>query len=485
MPTPRRQPAELRALRRRAIALLSAGALLVGLASLVSASLTLGHALSPVQFAAMVGEGFERTLRVEAVRLELRPMPLIRAEGVEIEGLGTADAAEVELRWRPLLSRKLRASVVRLEKPRLVLERGPDGDFVPIFRGDGADSRRLSALPRFEAESGELRVVQGERLVAVLRLAALSLSRFDAQGVADLVVAGNLTGGDGRWHVHPLQLRGQLVHGPEGTALRDGRAHARFVGARWWRGRDARARFGYGDGVVQIESLEARGFGGRWRVAGRVFLRGGTRLDVAARADQVDLVSVVEAMSPGSEPGDLGTLRASFERLRVPWRGGPRFEEGTGTGELRVSGGTLPGRSLLASLVGAQASPNPVAALTASVELREARVRSEDVRLETRDYRLEGRGSLGLDRTIELGGVVHFSGAMPSLPVTVAGTLSEPVVDAHPSRLPAGGIGTIASTVGKTGVGVARGAFSAGRRIGGVLGAIGGKALGVFRPDER
>lgn len=480
MPTPRRQSPELRAPHRRAFRLALAGAFLIGLATLLSAALTLSHALSPEQFAAMVGEGFDRTLRVEAVHLELRPMPRIRAEGVEVEGLGTAEAAEVDLRWRPLLRGQLRARTVRLEAPRLVLERGPDGDFVPILPGGGAGAQRLAALPRFEAESGEIRVVQGERLVAVVRLAALSLSRFDALGTAELVVAGNVTGGDGRWHVHPLQLRGDLVHGPEGTALHDARAHARFLGARWWRGRDARARFRYAAGVIQIESLEARGFGGHWRMTGRALLRSGTRLDVTARADGIDLTAVVAAMSPGSQPGELGVLRASFRRLRVPWRGGPRFEEGTGSGELRVAGGTLPGRSLLASLVGAQASPNPVTALTAHVELREGRLRSEDVRLETRDYRLEGRGSLGLDRSIALDGVVHFAGAMPSVPITIAGTLSEPAVDAHPSRLPGSGLGAVASTVRKTGAGVARGTRSAGRRLGGVLGAIGGKAMDLL-----
>jgi len=495
MPSPRRRRLELRALLRlRATRLLAAGVLLVAGALGLSATLTLSHALSPETFAALASDGLGREIRVASVRFDVlgsRGRPRLRAEGVEIEGLGTAGAAELEVRVRPLVRGRVHLSAVRLEAPRLVLHRGPDGAFLPLFgAGTGGGGSGLETLPVLEADGGEIRVVQGPKLDAVVRLAAFHLGRH-RDGFSRLVVAGNLTGGDGRWHAHPLHLRGRLVATEDGIVLRHGRARARHVGAAWWSGSDARARFAYRDGRLVFESVEVRSFGGTWRLAGTAWLRGGMRLDVTARADGVDVASLSSAAN-GRGPetdADLGVLHMRWTSLRVPWHGGPRFEEGRGAGTLRVVGGTLPGAWVLGSLVGLDAAPTPVESFSSPVELREARLHSDGLRLVTGDYVLEAAGSVGLDRSVALEGRVDLAGdlllprgasLLPSFPVTIAGLLPRPEVDAHMGRLPAHGIGAVAGAVQKTGETVVEGTLAAGRAVGRGLGAVGRKVGDLF-----
>ncbi|MBW2444820.1 MAG: hypothetical protein JRG83_02720 [Deltaproteobacteria bacterium] len=484
MPSPRRQRLDLRALLRlRATRMVLLGGVLVGIALAISAALTLSHALSPEAFAAMAGEGFEREIHVERVQLELGRTVRLRIEGIQIEGLGSAAAAEIELRRRPLIHGKLRARVVRFEDPKIVLHRGPGGEFLPVFQpGEGGN---LSDLPAFEAGGGEIRIVQGAKLTAVVRLKTLTLGRFDADHSAPLVLSGNATGGDGRWHTHPLQVRGRLVQTPERIELLDGFARARRVGAVWWSGRDARARFIYRDGRLEIASLDVRGFGGNWHVSGVAWLRGGMRLDLATRVDGVDFASLLSALD-GRGPetdADLGTLRMRWDPLRVPWRGGPRFEEGNGVGHLRVTGGRLPGTSLLGSWVGLEPEPTPVESFSALTQLHDARLHSDALRLVTGDYTLEAQGSVGLDRTVALEGRLDLAGdlllpkgatLLPTVPVTIGGLLPHPDIDAHVSRLPGGAVtGAVQKVGGVIG--------AAGRKVGGGLGAAGqkiGDALG-------
>lgn len=457
--------------RLRIALLLSLGAVVVSLALALSAGTTLSHALSPGAFAAMAGESFDRGLRVETVRLALLPRPWIYVEKVSIDGLGTAEAAQIELRLRPLLEGRIEVNRVRFEEPHFVLHRGPDGDFLPIFgagvTGDGP------LPPRLEAESGELRIVQGEQVTVVMRIDSLSLGRFHGDHTAELVLAGQLAGGDGRWRVHPLHLRGRLLHTPDRIALLDGRLRGRQVSVAWWQGEDARARFRYEDGRVRIDSIEVRGFGGTWRIAGTARLRGGTHLELTAVADGIDVAALGAASEPGGAPGDLGRLRFRFARLSVPWEHGPRWERATGAGDLRVLGGTVGGHSLLAAL-GVEPGPNPLREIVAPVTLAEGRLRSDGLRMETTDYTLDAAGSLGLDRSLDLEGEVRLAGTMlPPVPVTIGGALGRPEVDAHVSHLPARGIGAIVRTTGR---GI-QGAL-------GALGAAGRKAGGLLAPGE-
>jgi hypothetical protein len=476
MPSPRRPTPDLRALLRlRATWLALAGLVLVGLTSAATAALTLSHALSPTAFAAHVSGIFQRDIRVESVRLDLHGRPRLQVRGVTVDGIGRADAAEIELRVRPLLRGEVRLRHVRLESPAIVLHRGPDGSFLPILpprRGDGD----LGMLPSVETDGGEIRIVQGPQLTAVVRLTALSLGHFDASRVAPVVLAGNVTGGDGRWHTHPLYLVGDLVQATDHVYFVNGRARASYVGARWWSGRDARARFAYRNGRIEIRSLDVRAFGGSWHAAGRVALRGGTRLDLAVWVDGVDfasLLSAADGRGPETE-ADLGTLRMRWSALTVPWRGGPRFEEGRGQGLLLVSGGVLPGTSVLGSLVGRDAAPTPVESFSADdVTLADGRLASDAVRLVTGDYVLEAGGSVGFDRSVALEGNVNLAGGgaavLPTFPVTIAGTLPRPSVDTHVSRVPVNGIGAVADAMAR-GLGDALGVAGRGlKKVGNAL----------------
>jgi hypothetical protein len=496
MPSPRRHTSDPRPggepaaaprlaalLRLRATRIALFGAFLIAFTLVASAGLTLSTALSPAAFAAMVGDGFERGLRVERVALQIGRTPRVRVEGLEIEGLGSAGAAEVELRLRPLVRGEVRARVVHLEDPRLVLRRAPSGELLPIFPpGEGGE---LSTLPAFEAGGGEIRVVQGDQLTAVVRLTSLSLGRFRDARSAPLVIAGNVTGGDGRWHTHPIRLRGSLVRTNDGFELQDARARARHVGAKWFAGRDARLRFALREGRVEIESLDLRAYGGRWQAEGLAWLRGGMRLELALRTEGVDFAALLAAADGrGGETGaDLGRLAMRWDPLRVPWRGGPKFDEGRGRGHLRVSGGTLPGTSLLGSLVGLDPAPTPVESFSALVTLDEGRLHSEALRLVTGDYTLEAQGSVGLDRSVALEGRLDLAGdrirasVVPTVPITIAGELPHPRIDAHPSRVPGQGIGAVAGAVGRTGSTVARSTWAVGEKVGDALGAA-GKALG-------
>ncbi|HKJ24924.1 MAG TPA: AsmA-like C-terminal region-containing protein [Myxococcota bacterium] len=470
-------------LRLRATRLAGVGALLIAGALAASAALTLSHALSPAAFAAMVGDGLGGELHVERVSLGFDPRPRIRVEGLEIDGLGSAAAAEIELRLRPLVRGELRLRAVALEDAKLVLQRGPTGEFLPLFEpGEAGD---LSSLPAFEAGGGEIRIVQGDKLTAVVRITSLSLGHFRDTGSAPLVLAGNVTGGDGRWHTHPIRVRATLVQTAARLELHDGRARARHVGANWFAGRDARARFAWRDGRIEIESLDFRAYGGRWRLTGAVELSGGMRLDVAARVEGVDFAALLSAADGrrGKTRADLGRLRMRWDPLHVPWRGGPRFELGEGRGHVLVSGGALPGTSLLGSLIGLEPAPTPIESFSSLVTLRDGRLYSEALRLVTGDYTLEAQGSVGLDRSVALEGRLDLAGdrirasVVPTMPVTIAGTLPHPHVDTHVSRVPGGGIGVVAGVVGRTGLGVARTTLAVGEKVGDALGTA-GKAVG-------
>jgi len=467
----------------RAVRMALTGAVLIGVTAAVSAAMTLSYALSPVAFAALASEGFERELRVERVAFQLGHTPRVRVEGVEIEGLGRADAAEIELRLRPLVRGEIRARRVRLEGARFVVHRAPTGELLPVFEGGAGGD--LSVLPSFEASDGEVRVVQGDSLTAVVRLSSLSLGRFHDGRSARLVLSGNVTGGDGRWHTHPIRASADVVRTPERLELHEGRAYARYVGADWFSGREARARFGWRDGRIEIERLDLRAYGGRWQITGAFWLRGRLRLEVAAHADGVDVAALLSAADGhgAKTDADLGRLRMRWDPLRVPWSGGPRFELGEGRGQLRIAGGTLPGTSLLGSLVGLEPAPTPVDSFSALVTLRGGRLHSEALRLVTGDYTLEAQGSVGLDRSVALEGWLDLAGdrirssVVPTVPVSIAGTLAHLRIDTHASRVPGNGIGAVADAVGRTGARVARTTLAAGEKVGSALGAA-GRAVG-------
>jgi hypothetical protein len=415
----------------------------------------LQHALSPESFAAHASRGLGRTVVAERVRLAWTPGLRIRAEGLDVEGLGRADAAELELSWAALLRGRVRPVAVRLEEPRIELERTPDGGFAPIFRrpaGEGPGD--LGRLPRFEAESGEVRFVDAVRperpTRAVVRIRSLSVGRFDADGAARLVVAGFARDGDeARWWADRLRLQGRLIQSPERTALADGRFRAAHVRVRWWHGHDLAARFDYADRVVRVDALDVRAFSGRWSASGRIELEGGTRIACQARIRDARVAEMARAMQPDAEPGDLGALRARLD-LAVPWRGGPDWSRARGTGTLRIEGGQLSARSMIGS-----PRPSSVKHLGGDVRIRDGRVHSDDVHLVTDDYRLEATGSVGFDGSLDLAGRVHLShrglnklattralplpdgdAAFPAIPVTIGGRLGDADVDTHVSWVP-------------------------------------------------
>ncbi len=425
-----------------------------------TAALVLQHSLAPEPFAAHLSRGLGRDISIDSVALSLTPLPRVRMEGVVLAGLGTAGAAEVDVRTRPLLRGKVVARSVRFEDLAVTLYRREDGGFEPIVapRESGApfDWR---AFPRVEAQRGELRIVQGENVSAVIGLQSLSLARFhegdDETLGAPLVLAGRVGGADHGWSVRPLQLRGRLVRHADRFSFEDGRVRAEEAYVGWWSGRDVRARFRYDHGRVEVDPLDVVSFDGRWQADGVVHLRGGTRLDFETRITDVSVARLFGTSRPDDALADLGRLRTAWQ-LRIPWDGGPRFERGHGDGHLTITGGTLPTTSLSAKLSDAfgmgleQPRTTPVESLEAPVTLRDGRVRSEAATLVTGDYELRAAGSVGLDRSLELEGELHLAG-WPAVPVTIGGALPHPELETHPSRIPGRSLGAVADAFRNTG----------------------------------
>lgn len=451
-----RSPSPQRSRFRRPLVLVFAGAAMIFAAAAGTAALTLQHSLAPGPFAAHLTRGLGRPITVESVALSLRPMPRVRMEGVVIEGLGTAGAAEVDVRIRPLLRGRVVARSMVFEDLFVTIRRDADGAFEPLIPPRPASGPfDWRAFPRMEVQRGELRLVQGENVSAVIGLQTLSLARFDPGLSAQLVLAGSVGGEDHDWSARPLRLRGRLVRHEDRFTFEDVLVRAEDAYVHWWTGRNLRGRFRYDDGLVEIQQLTLSAFAGRWDADGTVHLRGGTRLDLDVALDAVSVAALFRAAQPDSALADLGRLDTDW-RLRIPWERGPRFERGVGFGQLVVKGGTLPTTSLFQELSrGLRFSPGPrqttpVESLSAPVALRGGRVHSDAARLVTADYTLDARGSVGLDRSLDLAGNLHLPG-LPAVPVTIAGALPRPDLQTHVGRIPRNGIDAMAQALRSTG----------------------------------
>jgi len=448
---------------------------------------------------------------VERVDVAFRPGLRIRAEGVVVEGGGSADAVEVALAIAPLLRRRVEPDGLHLRGPRLLLERGPDGGvraraFHSSRGGGGAGG--LPALPEVTARDGELVLVgtDGRPTGApVLRILRLDLDRFGPDDRASLRLELALDPAEGgRFGVAALALRGTLEHAGQGVALREGRVEASDLLARGLRFPAFAGRFEYAAGRATIAALSLSGYGGTIELTGTLRVGQPARFDGRIAASRLTLSPMIadwRGQPLGTDPGVLDVEGEVALRLARPG-------VGTGAGELTIVGGELPAGSLFSALLGtigrltgqmlslgAAAAPAPsrLERLSAPWALRDDRLHSDAFQLVTDDYRYDAVGSLGLDQALDLSGQVQLSsrglqrmlahGALPlpgaeavipSIPLRVSGRLGSPNVAANAAGLPRAAQVTLGGLV-RGGAGLVQGATEGG---GGLLegAAKGGKA---------
>jgi len=160
-------------------------ALLLGLAALIA------HAMFDSEhLKAMAREraqaAWARELSINTLSLRLFPVPALRATGLALSNpawaheahLAEADALEVRLSWRALLSGRIAPGALRVEGGRLKLERGADGRGNWELEGSGErhDAMDWRQLVRVEAHDVELGYRNGVASPSAWRIPTLMAS---------------------------------------------------------------------------------------------------------------------------------------------------------------------------------------------------------------------------------------------------------------------------------------------------------------------
>jgi len=169
------------------------------------------------------------------------------------------------------------------------------------------------------------------------------------------------------------------------------------------------------------------------------------------RMEKVDLDGLLQAFSPESAGSILGTLALVLD---LNGRAGDESPEGTvsGTARLEVTDGALTGDSLVAGisrgLKAAGVEPpdgdvTPFESLTADFTVRERIAVTDNLELRSPHLDLDGRGSFGLDGTLDFRLDARLSAEVTSALVAKAGSLGNLVGGSGRLRIPIGISGTL------------------------------------------
>jgi hypothetical protein len=496
---------------RRGLIVLLALAAIAFAAFFVAVPIVIDRNLSAEAVAARASALAGRPVTVESVGVTFRPGLRIRAQGLRVEGGGSADAVEVEVAILPLLRRRIEPLELHLKGARLLVHRGADGWprlrllHPPGHEPGSGSGPSFPVLPALDASDGEIVLVDaaGRPTGAPrLRVLRLELAPVSPQGRIPFEVRLALDPEEGhRAAFGELHVECQLERLDGETRVRSGRLDGHDLVARGLRFERFEGRFDYAAGRVAVHELELDGYDGSAGLAGALNVSGPIRYQGTLRLEDLDLAAAIQDWRGGAAlANDLGTLDASGE---VDWNFRQR-ELGTGQGDLSIESGTLPAGSLFSALLGtlgrltgqilslggaASPSPSQVERVTASWRLADDRLHTEDLEVVTDDYRYTAVGSLGLDQTLALSGTLHLTGrgaqrmlasaslplpgfgsVIPAVPVNVAGRLDGPKVTASAMGLPKAAQGTLGGLVrggGEAVGGAARGAKGA---LGKVLG---------------
>lgn len=448
-----------------------------------------------------------RPVTVESVGITFRPTLRIRAEGVVVAGAGSVDVVEAEVAVLPLLRRRVEASELHLRGARLPVERGQDGGLRlrvlhppgregPEVREGRDDGGSFPALPALEARGGEIFLVESDGTPAsapVLKIVRLELAPLRAEGRTPVRVEVALAPGEGgRLGIDRMRLEGFLERVDGAVRVRDGRVEGDALLIGSLRFPRLEGRFDYAPGRVGVERLVLSGYDGTVSFEGSVSPARPGRMEGALRADGLDLSALTEDWRGRSLETPLGSLDLEGQ-VALFLR---EADRGTGQAAMAIRGGALPAGSLFGTLLGsigrltgrvislgsrAAPAPSRVERISATWELRDDRLHTQDLEVVTDDYRYEGSGSLGLDQTIAFSGRLQLSnrgaqrmvasaalplgdagGLLPEIPLDVGGRLASPSFTAGISALPVAATSALANLVPGRG-GLAKGAAEAGK----------------------
>lgn len=303
-----------------------------------------------------------------------------------------------------------------------------------------------------------------------------------------------------------VSISGRLRPG-EPPAVKDGALRAERASLRRHAARDVAMRFALHAGTLAVEELRFDAWGGRVAQRGRIELGAPPRIALDLEAEDLDLAALAGAAAAG-EP----TRLSGRAQVSGPWAGEDNWLAPlAGQGQVRLRGGTLHGARVLRAITDALVATVPGSGLVpgarrpprqtrlesakATFVVRHGRLASEDLDVVTGDFRMRGAGSLGHDGSVEIRAEVALTSPgvdqiasgvgstrylprafrLPSIPVTVSGTLAEPVIRADAAAMPTatvrGLLGLpsrgldVVKGAGEAASSAARGAVGAGRRL--------------------
>lgn len=270
-------------------------------------------------------------------------------------------------------------------------------------------------------------------------------------------------------------------------------------------------RFTYHNPVLRLDETRFKAFEGDWRVDGTLALNGTTTFDLGVKVDHARVESIGRAFSEKeTEPAIFGILDGRGE-LHGQGSDLPAWEKTLrGKGHITVRDGRLPGfnifETVIRAVLGVFAKVIPVGKLAAlsgenrferfdqEFRIDRGRIWSDPIELTTADYLLTGKGSTGLDRTLDYRTTVELTpegtqkmitlaslpilgGALQGIapiPVRITGTVDEPKILPDASVISVGAVETLIRGVGGSAV------SGAGEVVEGV-----GRILGVGKKEQK
>jgi uncharacterized protein involved in outer membrane biogenesis len=226
-------------------------------------------------------------------------------------------------------------------------------------------------------------------------------------------------------------------------------------------GETTAATFDWAGRELRVGQLAFDAYGGAWRTHGSVSFDGTPTYTVAVRADRVAFRELAAAVAGEDVDEAFETLSGEAD-LHGAWTGPDAWQGALkGSGKLRLAGGQIESSAMIRSLFEAAIGqipgvslgggkraeePTRLERLEASFALRDGRAFTEDLVFVTSDYRMEGKGSVGLDGSLDLTTRVSLtargsykiyalalaplrkggSDSLPAVPVSVSGTLAGP-----------------------------------------------------------
>ncbi|MDP3940093.1 MAG: AsmA-like C-terminal region-containing protein [Deltaproteobacteria bacterium] len=265
------------------------------------------------------------------------------------------------------------------------------------------------------------------------------------------------------------------------------------------------SRFNYHNPVLRLDETRFKAHEGEWSVDGTVALNTTNTFDLGVKVAHARVESISRAFSETEqEPAIFGMLDGEGE-LHGQGKDLEAWEKTLrGKGRITVRDGRLPGfnifETVIRAILGVFAKVIPVGKLSAvsgentfesfeqDFRIEEGRIWSDPIELTTIDYVMKGKGSAGLDRTLDyrttvrltaegtqkmiaLASLPILSGAFQGIapvPVRIKGTTSKPVILPNASVISVGSVQALLQGVGEKAIGGARDAVQGMGRILGV-----------------